>query len=350
MEHYATKSGRFCRSQQRISGRLGVLAVGACALLVSAFLATPSLAGGPCQRSAVQAHLACSYDVRDDLWEAKAVCTHIAADEEREECFEEAQEDRGESWQECRDKLEARLDFCAETGEDRYDPDFDPKMFTDIFDNANPYWLLAPGNHWEFEGDGETIVVNVLAATKRIADVDCIVVNDVVSDEEGQLIEDTDDWYGQALSGDVYYCGENAKDYEYFDGDDPEVAELVAIDGSFKHGVEGAKAGIVMWANPQVGDIYRQEFSLGNAEDVAEVLSTTYGYGVGGELDQDVPQELVELFCDGDCVVTREWNLIEPGAAALKYYAPGVGVFLEVEDGEVVELVACNVDARCDEL
>ncbi|MEJ2086648.1 MAG: hypothetical protein P8Y44_13395 [Acidobacteriota bacterium] len=106
----------------------------------------------------------------------------------------------------------------------------------------------------------------------------------------------------------------------------------------------------MMWANPQVGDIYRQEFSIANAEDVAEVLSTTFSYGDGSGLDDGVPQELAELFCDGDCVVTREWNLTDPGPEALKFYSPGVGVFLELEDGEVVELVACNVDPRCDDL
>jgi hypothetical protein len=32
---------------------------------------------------------------------------------------------------------------------------------------------------------------------------------------------------------------------------------------------------------------------------------------------------------------------------ARKYYAPGIGVFLEVEAGEVNRLVGCNVDPRC---
>lgn len=330
--------------------RLGGCTAIAC-LATAVLFAMPNVAqAGPCQTSAKQAHIACSYDVRDDYWESKSTCTHISDADEREECFEEAKEARSEDWDECRARVKARLDFCAASGEERYDPPFEPGMFTDIFDNANPYWPLEVGNHWEFEGEDETIVVHVLDATKRIGGVDCIVVNDVVTDGDGKLIEDTDDWYGQALNGDVYYCGENAKDYEYFEGDDPESAELVAIDGSFKHGIEGAKAGIVMLANPQEGDIYRQEFSIANAEDVAEILSITYSFGDGSGLDEDVPQELVELFCDGDCVVTREWNLVDPGPEALKYYSPGIGVFLEVEDGEIVELVACNVDARCDEL
>jgi hypothetical protein len=49
-------------------------------------------------------------------------------------------------------------------------------------------------------------------------------------------------------------------------------------------------------------------------------------------------------------VVTREFTPIEPGVEALKYYAPGIGVFLEVEDGAITQLVGCNVDPVCDEL
>ena len=57
-----------------------------------------------------------------------------------------------------------------------------------------------------------------------------------------------------------------------------------------------------------------------------------------------VSQELAELLCDDDCVVTREFSPIDPGVEALKYYSPLVGLFLEVEDGEVVRLTGCNID------
>ena len=50
---------------------------------------------------------------------------------------------------------------------------------------------------------------------------------------------------------------------------------ITSIEGSFEAGVEGAKPGIVMKANPTVGDFYRQEFDLANAEDNAEVSSLT---------------------------------------------------------------------------
>ena len=319
------------------------------ALVATAIFLPPPAAAGPCAKSAKQAQKACRFDVKDDLWEKRAICTHLANAGKRESCLADAAAEAEEGAEECGEVFAGRLDYCAASGEHRYDPAFNPSMFTDVFANQNPYWLLAPGNRWTFEDGDETIVVEVLPATKRIGRVDCIVVNDVVS-EDGELIEDTDDWYGQALSGDVWYCGENAKDYEYFDGDRPQEAELVAIDGSFKHGVEGAKAGIAMFGAPRVGDTYRQEFALGDAEDGAEVVSTTYRYGDGGGLDRRVPRDLAELMCDGDCLVTREFNLNEPGVTALKYYSPGIGVFLEVEGRSVARLVECNVDPRCDEL
>jgi hypothetical protein len=84
---------------------------------------------------------------------------------------------------------------------------------------------------------------------------------------------------------------------------------------------------------------------------VTEVLSTTYSFGSGGpELDELVPPDLAALFCSaGDCVVTKNFSLLEPGVFARKYYAPGIGVFLEVEPDEAksIRLVNCNFDSRC---
>lgn len=317
-------------------------------LAVAALVAPAAIHAGPCEKSARLARKACGFDVKDDLYETRAICAHLADAGDRNRCLASAESDREDGNEECQDVFDGRRSYCAASGERYYDPPFSRGMFRTTFDDSNPFWPLSVGSHWEFEGAGETIVVEVLPATKRIGKVDCIVVNDVVADEDGELIEDTDDWYGLANNGDVWYCGENAKDYEYFKGDDPKVAELIAIDGSFKHGVDGAKAGIAMKGTPRVGDVYRQEFALGDAEDGAEVLSTTYRYGVGGGLDRRVPQGLAQLLCNGDCLVTREFNLNEPGAEALKYYSPGIGVFLEVEGKEVVRLVSCNVDPRCD--
>ncbi len=126
--------------------------------------------------------------------------------------------------------------------------------------------------------------------------------------------------------------------------------ELVSRDGSFKHGVDGDKAGLIMPARPRAGMVYLEEFSLGNAEDVSQVLSANYAFGGGGALDQLVPRDLALRLCGNrDCVVTKNYSLLEPGIYALKYYARGIGFFLETKplEGKNLQLVECNFDARC---
>jgi hypothetical protein len=289
-------------------------------------------------------------EITDDYWIAIANCINGSeSNADRRECYSEAREERHSGMEECGEQLDARRELCDDLGEERYDPDFDPADFETDFDNQNPYWPLKVGNRWVYEGGDETITVEVLDETKLIEGVTCIVVNDLV-EEDGQPIEDTDDWYGQATNGDVWYAGEISMDFETFEGDDPEIAELVEIEGSWKTGRDDALPGIVMFAAPEEGTVYRQEVSLGNAEDAAEVLSNDYRYGDDPELDESVPEELANLMCDGDCVVTREFTPIDPGVEALKYYSPLVGLFLEVEDGEIVVIVECNVHPVCDSL
>jgi hypothetical protein len=324
-------------------------------LMVSAMLllslGQPVLADGVCTTTAQFAFIACKNEVRDDTWEGRAICINFEDYEEFAECRADNWAERKEGLEECSDIKEARLELCDALGEDPYDPDFDPVDFDSDFTaltNPNEYLPIAIGNVWEYEGGDEKVTVEVMNKTKLIEGVTCIVVNDVVEDD-GQLIEDTDDWFAQALDGAVHYCGEIARDYEWFDGDDPEEAELVEIEGSFKAGRDGAKSGILMMAMPTVGATYRMEWALGDAEDAAEVIAIDYGYGDDPELDQLVPQELAELLCDGDCIVTRDFTPLEPDAEELKYYAPGIGMFLEVnvEDGEVLQLVSCNFHPAC---
>jgi hypothetical protein len=289
--------------------------------------------------------------VQDDYFVATATCLNIADAADREECVADAKEARREGNAACREELDWREDGCDLTGEDRYDPDFDPDSFDRDFRNPahpNRYFPLAIGNQWEYRSADQTISVKVLNETKLIEGVRCVVVRDIVR-EAGQVIEATDDWFAQAKDGTVWYCGEEVKDFETFAGDRPARPELVSIDGSFKAGRDGAKPGIIFLASPARGDVYREEFSLRNAEDISVVLSTTYAFGSEPELDRFVPRQLARRLCAGDCVVTRNISLLEPGVEARKYYAPGIGVFLEVkpDSGEVDRLVSCNVSPRC---
>ena len=308
-----------------------------------------------CSRTARLAFAACGNEVQDDSLVAKAICVNITDEQERKDCIREAMTTRNEELEGCKEQRDARLEVCEAIGEERYDPEFDPEDFEERigdFQNNNPYLPLQVGNSWTYKGGSEEIFIQVLDKTKRIEGVTCIVVRDQVFDN-GKLVEDTNDWEAQAKNGDVWYCGEEVKDFETFEGDNPPNPELVAIDGSFKAGRNGDKAGILFPGDPNDGMVYRQEFSLGNAEDVAEVLTTSFACDGSSEYDKFVPVTLMD-FCknacnDVHCVVTKEWSPLEPGVFEWKYFAPCVGMFLEVnpDTGETVELVEFTINGSC---
>lgn len=211
--------------------------------------------------------------------------------------------------------LGASLLALAGCGEDSTNgPDgvvIDPADYVDGVDN--PHWPLVPGTVLIYEGESggesERIVVEVSAATKNILGVACMVVRDRVW-MDGELVEDTRDWYAQHVDGDVWYFGEDSREIE--DG------QVVGTEGSWEAGVDEAEPGVVMRADPEVGETYRQEYDEGEAEDMAEVLSLGAPAAVAFG---DFPS----------CLQTREWTPLEPGVAEHKYYAPGVGLVLEVK-------------------
>lgn len=308
-----------------------------------------------CSKTASLQLSACKNEVEDDFFTASAVCIQFTDSSERDECTDEAEDARKESKEECGNQYEARKDLCDAVGEDRYDPDFEPDNFDSDFTdltNPNAYYPLAIGNTWEYGSDDGMTVVQVLNETKLIDGVTCIVINDFV--DEGDAIEDTNDWIAMRKDGTVVYCGEEVKDFEFFFGDVPPLPELVSIDGSFKVGRDRAFPGTLFLPSPSAGDTYRQEFSAGNAEDAATVLSTTYSYGNGQGLDDYVPEDLANTLCgvNSDCVVTSEYTPIEPDVMERKYYAKGVGMFLEVNPatGSVNQLTSCNFGGKCDDL
>jgi hypothetical protein len=331
--------------------------IAAFGLVLSAGLsAPPAHAQGKCTSTALRSFDACLSDAVDDFKLSRAICINESNRDDRSDCRLDAFEERQESRSLCREQRSARRDLCRKIGEARYDPDFDPADFepdpTSIPEEAlNRFFPLAVGNTRTYTGDGESVIVEVLDETKLIEDVRCIVVNDIAL-EDGEVVEDTDDWYAQAVTGDVWYCGEISRNFELFEGDDPEDPELVDVDGSWKAGRDGARPGILIRAAPVVGETYRQEFAAGDAEDAATVLAVDYAFGNDPDLDAFVPQELADLLCAGDCVVTEEFTPLEPDTLEYKYYAPGIGLFLEVdpESGDIVQLTDCNFDLVCGSL
>ena len=190
-----------------------------------------------------------------------------------------------------------------------YAPELDPADFVETVDN--PYFPLTPGTRWAYEGqdDDETehIEVEVLAETREITGITATVVRDTVS-VDGEVTEDTYDWYAQDTEGNVWYLGEDTHEYE--DG------KAVNANGAWEYGKDGALPGIVMLADPEVGDAYRQEYDEGEAEDMGEVLQ------VGATVD-------IGLGTYHDVLVTEDWNPLEADVIEEKSYAPGIGVILE---------------------
>jgi hypothetical protein len=188
--------------------------------------------------------------------------------------------------------------------------DLKPEDFTTEIDN--PYWPMAPGTRWTYrevdeEGKELEVVVVVTTETKKIANgITARVVRDTVT-EDGQLVEDTFDWYAQDKQGNVWYFGEDTAEFEN--------GELTTKSGSFEAGVDGALPGIIMPADPQPGMKFRQEYYKGEAEDNGEVLSTNEMAEVPfGQFKQ--------------MLLTKDTITIEPDVLEYKLYAKGVGPVL----------------------
>ena len=292
-------------------------------------------AAGPCSSAAVSMMRACAVDVMDDLFEGTAICTDILDDADRADCLVDVELDAIDTEEECDDVFDARLALCEALGDAAHEPMYGEAFAENFVDPleigntvpVNPWFPLVTGNHWLYLGDGESIEVTVTGETKLIDGVSCVVVIDVAS-EDGEVVEITQDWYAQDLVGNVWYCGEIARNFEIFAGDDPATPELVDIDGSWKAGRNGSKPGILLPFDPQVGDVFRQEVAYGEAEDAVEILSIT--------ADEAAPGGA----CAGNCLMTADFTPLEPDVEEHKYYVPGIGLIVETNPatGERVEL------------
>ena len=171
----------------------------------------------------------------------------------------------------------------------------------------NKYFPLRPGTTFLFrgseEGKARRVSVFVTHRTKTILGIRATVVLDQVF-AGGKREEKTFDWYAQDKHGNVWYLGEDSSDFVN--------GKWVRSDGSWQAGVKGAKAGIVMKANPLVGHLYRQEYYAGHAEDMAKVLSRN-----------SVRHRCVRQL--RTALETSEWTPLERGVLEHKYYVKGVG-------------------------
>jgi hypothetical protein len=188
-------------------------------------------------------------------------------------------------------------------------PVFDPNNFVAVVDN--PYYPLPVGRTLVYSGikDGQTQrdTVTVTNQQKVILGVTATVVSDI-ADHNGAILERTSDWYAQDKQGNVWYLGEDTVHFLAHGKAD--------TSGSWEAGVNGAVPGIIMEANPQIPDAYRQELLAGEAEDTAWIVDR--GTAIR------VPYGRVT-----NVLTTLEATRIEPGAYDQKVYGPGIGIVLE---------------------
>ena len=176
---------------------------------------------------------------------------------------------------------------------------------------TNRFFPLPPGTTYHYVGQTDGIPTSddmeVTHQKKIILGVSCTVVHDVAY-TNGVLSEDTFDWYAQDTEGNVWYFGEDTKELDAN-------GNVISTEGSWEAGVNGALPGIIMEANPHVGDKYQQEFAAGVAEDKAQVLSVN-------------ESACVAYGCFDDLLETKEWSALEKGVTEHKFYAAGVGNIL----------------------
>ena len=167
-----------------------------------------------------------------------------------------------------------------------------------------------------------------MRGTTTIDGFPCRVVTDKVYEgmgRSGNLLEDTIDYYSQDSDGNVWYFGESTIAYTYDEFGNP----TPSTEGSWKTGEDGAKPGIIMPADPggQLGVLYRQEFSLGNAEDLGRVVGIHESVTVGSDIYTG-------------CVHIQGSSPFEADLIEDKYYARNVGLVLTVEPEAREELIS----------
>lgn len=174
----------------------------------------------------------------------------------------------------------------------------------------NEYFILEPGFQLVLEGRSllgrqEKLAITVLEETREVDGV----LTRVVEEREwrdGELIEVSRNFFAMCESTkDVFYFGEEVDMYQG--------GQLASHSGAWLAGEDGARAGLMMPGQPQVGMKYYQEIAPGVAMDRAEIVS----------LD-DTLETPAGTF--SSCLKTKEGTALNPLEQEFKVYAPGIGL------------------------
>lgn len=200
--------------------------------------------------------------------------------------------------------------------------EFDPANFGDPARGANPYLPIRPGTQsirvGTTEVGGRAVphqVTTTITDVYRVIDgVKTVLMFDHEVDA-GQVTQESIDYVAEDKDGNVWLLGGYTEEYEG--------GRFVSALDSWMQGVNGAKAGILVQADPKVSTpVYAVAQPDKEEGDVAEVIK------VGTE-------HCVPFDCYSDVLVVREGKASAPDNE-FKYYARDVGQIDNVPRGASV--------------
>jgi hypothetical protein len=196
--------------------------------------------------------------------------------------------------------------------------DNDKKEYTDSFNlddctfsstGTNRYFILEPGYRLVLEGkehkENVQLTITVLDGTKTIDGIETGIVEEKET-HDGELVEISKNYFAICTENNsVFYFGEDVDIYEN--------GIVVSHDGSWQHGVDDARAGLMMPGLALLGSKYFQEVAPEVALDRAVIAS----------LDEKVKTP-AGIF--GDSLKAKETTPLDPSSKDFKLYAPHIGL------------------------
>ena len=182
---------------------------------------------------------------------------------------------------------------------------FAAKNFAAPAVGTNEWLPLKPGTQWVRQGFVNVgnrrlphqVVTTVTDVSKRVDGVPTVAVVDQDTNG-GQIAEQSMDWMAEDKQGNVWYLGSYTESYEG--------GQFVNASDAWLAGLNGAKPGILMQANPQPGTPPYSEDTVPGVESATARVAKT------GQ------SQCVPFKCYKDALVIQE-------GGEYKYYARGVG-------------------------
>lgn len=191
----------------------------------------------------------------------------------------------------------------------------DPAQVEFTLESTNPWYPLVPGLKTVLEGEDEGVSLRVertvLAESREIAGV-AVHVLEHKTFHDGEIHEIAYNFYVESVDGTVCYFGE---DVEFYEG-----GALANTDGTWRVGVDGAKPGVIMPADPIMGASYYQEYAPGTALDQGRIAAID----LRTELD-GVAHDTIQV------IDTNPIDDEEACSPEEKRYARGIGEVRDVE-------------------